>query len=58
MNKLKVGDKITIAGHGVGAKGQLVIDGVNPRTRRKCRAVKPMVYRITAEKVIRAASGG
>lgn len=45
--QLKIGDEITIAGFGIGRKGQLVIDGVNPVTRRKCRSVRPARLIIT-----------
>jgi hypothetical protein len=54
---MKPGDRLTIAGFGRGAKGQLVIDGVNPKTRRKCKAVGPMVYTV-GEVVSSGSSGG
>lgn len=34
----------TIEGVGRGSRGQLVIDGRNPETRRKCKAVKPAKF--------------
>lgn len=40
------GEKFTIAGHGIGARGQTVINGVNPYTKRKCKAVRPIVYTV------------
>jgi hypothetical protein len=42
---LKRGMLFTIAGFGVGSKGQTVIDGVNPKTGRKCKAVKLKVFK-------------
>lgn len=42
---LRTGMLFTIAGFGVGSKGQTVINGVNPKTGRKCKAVKPKVFK-------------
>jgi hypothetical protein len=40
----KTGDKFTLAGFCVGAKGQLVIDGRSVKTGRKCKAIKPQLW--------------
>ena len=42
--QMEIGDKFTIAGFGIGSRGQLVIDGINPNTKRRCKAVKQAVY--------------
>jgi len=49
LNAMRRGDKFTIAGIGRGSKGQLVIDGVNPKTKRKCKAVKPAILTVGEE---------
>ena len=41
---LRKGTRFTIAGYGVGSRGQMVIDGINPATKRKCKSVKPMLF--------------
>ena len=46
-NAMHIGDTFTIAGCGVGAKGQTVFAGRNIKTKRKCRVVKLTVYRVT-----------
>jgi len=46
---MKIGDNFTIPGFGIGAKGQLVIDGYNPKTRRKCKSVRQAVFTVTKE---------
>ena len=49
-NKLSPGDAFTLAGVGRGAKGQMVVDGVNPATNRKCQAVAPMRFEVRGNK--------
>lgn len=44
--KLKTGQKITLAGFGVGKRGQLVLSGRAVDTNRKSVAVGLMVYTI------------
>jgi hypothetical protein len=58
MEKLKEGDKITIAGYERGLRGQLVINGVNPQTNRKCRTTGLMQMVARAPIVPRKGSGG
>lgn len=47
--QMEIGDKFTIAGFGIGARGQLVIDGINPRTKRRCKAVKSVIYTVVKQ---------
>ena len=42
--RLRAGDKITIAGFECNKAGNLVIDGVNVRTGRKCKTVGLMSF--------------
>jgi hypothetical protein len=46
MTNLKSGDTVTIAGIERGAKGQLLVDGVNIKTGRKCKSVGLMQLKI------------
>lgn len=46
-DKLKIGDKFTIAGLGYSSKGKLVMDGKLWGTNRKCKAFRPAVYTVT-----------
>lgn len=45
---LQPGDIFTIEGCGRGAKGQTVVGGINPATRRKCKAVELTVFKVLA----------
>ncbi len=42
--KIKKGNKFTIQGFGIGVKGQFLINGINLKTRRKCKSVKEAVF--------------
>lgn len=44
---LKSGDVFTIEGIERGSKGQLLVDGVNIKTGRKCKPVMPAKWAIT-----------
>lgn len=44
---IPVGDRFTIEGCGLGAKGQEVIDDFNPKTKRKCKCVRLRTYVFT-----------
>jgi len=43
---MKKGDKFTVAGIGRGRKGQLIVDGINIKTKRKCKAIKRVVFTV------------
>lgn len=43
---IKLGDKITVEGIDKGLRGQMLVDGINPLTGRRCRIVEPMVMRL------------
>ncbi len=51
---MKPGDMFTIEGCGIGAKGQTVVNGYNPKTRRKCKAVTLTVFKVGATKKVSA----
>ena len=44
---LKQGDKFTISGFMRGEKGNLVVDGMDVKTKRKCKVVGQAVYIVT-----------
>lgn len=46
---MRRGDNFTIEGFGIGSRGQLTIDGVNPKTRRKCWPVKEALFTLGME---------
>lgn len=48
-NILKNGDKFTIQGFCIGIKGQLLINGINVKTRRKCKPIKEAVFTAVCE---------
>lgn len=45
---LRKGDIFTIAGTGIGLKGQSIVAGRSVLTGRKCRVVKLSVFTVTA----------
>lgn len=43
---LKKGDNFTIEGYGYSKKGDLILGGINPKTNRKNKIVKPKIFTV------------